>query len=705
MPETNATILIVDDDVHVRDLLEVLLQNQHYRTQTAESGEQALEMVEKQAPDLILLDIMMPGMDGYEVASRLKSGKTTSNIPIIMLSALDERSARISGLEAGAEEYLNKPVDSGELWLRVRNLLRLKSFGDYMKDHNLILEDQLQQRTIDLERFRSVMDASDDAIFLINRNTMSLIEFNRRACQLLGYTADELQHKTPAELGESSMEQLEVVYDQIIAGKGPSEPLETLIRDKSGRDVSVEIHRQAYQAGDDWIIVGIVHDITRRKESDQRLLKMAHYDNLTGLPNRDLFYTSLQMGLTQAAVSRWKLAVMTVNLDGFKNINETWGHVLGDQTLLEVSKRLASCLNASDTLGRVDGDEFALILMIREGQADTHQILERIRTTLRTPFQIEDQRVVMTASIGVALFPEDGEDARELVRHAYTAMNSAKKKGVGGYRFYTAQMNTEVAERLDLENALREAVQQRAFEIAYQPKVSLEDGSICGLEALLRWPRPNQPGVSPAIFVPVLENLALISEVGSWMIDSVCAQIALWQRSGLGSFQVAVNVSGQQIAGSGLIADISQSLERHQIDPRWLEVELTESSLMENTSHTIATLQTLKTLGVRISIDDFGTGYSSLAYLRRFPIDKLKIDIAFIREVTSNPQDAAIARAIIELAHSLDLKVIAEGVETPEQLAFLTENHCDQVQGFLLSRPLPLAELEAYLRVPGSRLM
>ncbi|WP_439885276.1 EAL domain-containing response regulator [Pseudomonas syringae] len=698
MPETNATILIVDDDVHVRDLLEVLLQNQHYRTQTAESGEQALEMVEKHAPDLILLDIMMPGMDGYEVASRLKSGKTTSNIPIIMLSALDERSARISGLEAGAEEYLNKPVDSAELWLRVRNLLRLKSFGDYMKDHNLILEDQLQQRTIDLERFRSVMDASDDAIFLINRNTMSLIEFNRRACQLLGYTADELQRKTPAELGDSSMEQLEVVYDQIIAGNGPSEPLETMIRDKSGRDVSVEIHRQAYQAGNDWIIVGIVHDITRRKESDQRLLKMAHYDNLTGLPNRDLFYTSLQMGLTQAAISRWKLAVMTVNLDGFKNINETWGHVLGDQTLLEVSKRLARCLNASDTLGRVDGDEFALILMIREGQADTHQILERIRTTLRTPFQIEDQRVVMTASIGVALFPEDGEDARELVRHAYTAMNNAKKKGVDGYRFYTAQMNTEVSERLDLENALREAVQQRAFEIAYQPKVSLADGSICGLEALLRWPRPNQPGVSPAIFVPVLESLALISEVGSWMIDSVCAQIALWQRSGLGSFQVAVNVSGQQIEGSGLIADIGKALERHEVDPKWLEVELTESSLMENTSHTITTLQTLKNMGVRISIDDFGTGYSSLAYLRRFPIDKLKIDIAFIREVTSNPQDAAIARAIIELAHSLDLKVIAEGVETPEQRAFLTENHCDQIQGYLVSKPLPLDELELYLR-------
>ncbi|CAM3046859.1 two-component system response regulator [Pseudomonas floridensis] len=704
MTQTAPTILIVDDDVHVRDLLEVLLHNQNYLTQTAESGEKALAMIAQQPPDLILLDIMMPGMDGFEVANHLKTAKDTANIPIIMLSALDEQSARLSGLEAGAEEYLNKPVDSAELWLRVRNLLRLKSFGDYMKGHNLILEEQLQQRTIDLERFRSVMDASDDAIFLINRNTMSLIEFNRRACQLLGYTSEELLHKTPADLGDSSMEQLEKVYDQIIAGKGPSEPLETMIRDKSGRDVSVEIHRQAYQAGDDWIIVGIVHDITRRKESDQRLLKMAHYDSLTGLPNRDLFFTSLQMGLTQAAVSRWKLAVMTVNLDGFKNINETWGHVLGDQALLEVSQRLASCLNASDTLGRVDGDEFALILMIRDGQTDTHQILERIRQKLRTPFQIEDQRIVMTASIGVALFPEDGEDARELVRHAYTAMNNAKKKGVDGYRFYTAQMNTEVSERLDLEAALREAVREGAFELAYQPKVSLADGSVCGLEALLRWSRPGHSRVSPAVFVPVLESLGLISEVGSWVIDSVCAQIALWQRSGLGSFQVAVNVSGQQISGSSLIADIAQALERHQVDPQWLEVELTESSLMENTTHTIATLQMLKSMGVRISIDDFGTGYSSLAYLRRFPIDKLKIDIAFIREVTSNPQDAAIARAIIELAHSLDLKVIAEGVEAPEQLAFLTENHCDQVQGYLVSKPLPLAELETYLRVPGSRL-
>ncbi|KPW46027.1 Sensory box protein/response regulator [Pseudomonas syringae pv. antirrhini] len=700
MTQPAATILIVDDDVHVRDLLEVLLQNQGYETLTAESGEQALAMVDARAPDLILLDIMMPGMDGYEVASVLKAGKGTANIPIIMLSALDEQGARLSGLEAGAEEYLSKPVESAELWLRVRNLLRLKAFGDYLKSHSMILEDQLQQRTIDLERFRTVMDASEDAIFLINRNTMSLIEFNRRACQLLGYTAEELAHKTPAELGETSMENLEVVYDQIIAGKGPSEPLETQIRDKSGRDVEVEIHRQAYQTGEDWVIVGIVRDITQRKESDQRLLTMAHYDTLTGLPNRDLFFTSLQMGLTQAAVSRWKLATLTVNLDGFKNINETWGHVLGDQVLLEVSHRLSECINASDTLGRVDGDQFALILMIRVGLPDTRQTLERIRKALRVPFMVEGQSIVMTASIGIALYPEDGEDARELVRHAYTAMNSAKKIGPDTYRFYTAQMNADVSARLDLEAALRDAVEKQAFEIVYQPKLSLVTGRICGLEALLRWPRPGQQGVSPAVFVPVLESLGLIGEVGNWVVDRVCAQIAHWQRTGLGLFQVAVNVSGQQISNSSLVADIRQALTNHRVAPQWLEVELTESSLMENTSHTIATLETLKANGVSISIDDFGTGYSSLAYLRRFPIDKLKIDIAFIREVTSNPQDAAIARAIIELAHSLGLKVIAEGVETPEQLAFLRDNQCDQIQGYLISKPLPLAELETFLSTP-----
>lgn len=594
MSNTSATLLIVDDDAEVRNLLEILLQEQGYRTLTASTGEQALALVAQQPPDLILLDAMMPDTNGYQVARQLKASASTANIPIIMLSGLGEQSARLLGLEAGAEDFLCKPFASDELWLRVRNLLRLKAFGDYQAVHTLMLEQQLQKRTLDLERFRSAMG------------------------------------------------------------------------------------------------------------SDERLLKMANYDPLTGLPNRNLFYTTLQMGLTQAALRGWQLAVVTVGLNDFKSINLTWGHLLGDQVLGEFSQRLSNCLNVSDTLGRMDGDELALILMIRKGQAGPRQMVDRIREVLREPFKVQGNDIPMTANIGIALYPDDGADAHRLVKHANTAMGLAKQAGRDTYRFYTAQMNVEVLARQELETALRDAVRKQAFEVFYQPKISLSDGRICGVEALLRWPRPGGEAVSPAVFVPVLESLGLISRVGQWVIDRVCSQIAHWQSTGLGAVEVAVNVSALQISEGDLIDDIQRSLKAHQLEPQWLEVELTEGSLMENTPHTIASLLTLRDIGVKISIDDFGTGYSSLAYLSRFPIDKLKIDIAFIREVTFNPQDAAIARTIIELAHSLNLQVIAEGVETREQLAFLADNGCDQVQGYLFCRPLPARELEALLRDPRS---
>ncbi|MGP5332555.1 putative bifunctional diguanylate cyclase/phosphodiesterase [Pseudomonas helleri] len=590
MPTTPATLLIVDDDEGIRKLLAIMLEDQGYQTLSAPSGEMALAMVARQPPDLILLDAMMPGMDGYQVARHIKANVATANIPIIMLSGLSEQSARLSGLEAGAEEVLSKPVVNDELWLKVRNLLRLKAFGDHQVVHTLMLEQQLQKRTIDVERFRSAMG------------------------------------------------------------------------------------------------------------SDERLLKMANYDPLTGLPNRNLFYTTLQMGLTQAELRGWQLAVCTVDLNDFKSFNDVWGHLIGDQVLAEFCRRLSNCLNVTDTLGRMDGHELALILMIRKGQTGPKQIVDRIREVLREPFRVQEQDVTMTASMGLALYPDDGADAEGLIKQASTAMNRAKQAGRNTYRFYTAQMNVEVQARQELETALRDAVRKQAFELYYQPKISLRDGTMCGVEALLRWHRPGLASVPPSVFVPILEEMGLISMVGQWVIARVCKQIAYWQRSGLGVSQVAVNVSAQQIAEGDFVQDIQRSLDEHQIEAKWLELELTESSLMFNTPETIASLLALRDLGLKISIDDFGTGYSSLAYLSRFPIDKLKIDIAFIREVPHNVQDAAITRTIIELAHSLNLQVIAEGVENCEQLAFLTENGCDQVQGYLLSRPLPTKELETLLR-------
>ncbi|WP_397451186.1 EAL domain-containing protein [Pseudomonas sp. NA-150] len=698
MTDSSTTILVVDDDPQVRKLLDMLLRHEGYQTHIASSGEEALEILKDHPPDLILLDVMMPGMDGYQVASHLKASADTSNIPIILLTALNDHAARLEGLAAGAEEFLSKPVDQAELRLRVRNMLRLKSFSDLVLGHSAILEAQVQQRTADLQRFRTAMDVTADAIILIDRKTMSFIEFNVAACNMLGYSRDELLRMSPGDLNGSRLEDLQALYDEIIAGRGSNALTESRMRRNDGSLLNVEIRRQAYQSGQDWIIVGVVRDITDRKEADQRLLHMAHYDTLTGLPNRTLFYSTLQAALDQASDKGLQVAILLIDLDHFKNINDTLGHAVGDDLLRQLSNRLMHCVRIRDTVGRLGGDEFALILVMRDGLKGATSVISKIREVLRAPFHLGGHAIPMTASIGITLFPDDSLDTNTLLKYADTAMYRAKQAGRDNYRFFTAQMNTEVLARLELETALRKAWAEEQFVLHYQPKVSLIDGRVCGLEALLRWQRPGHGLVSPLVFIPILEETGLIVDVGRWVIETACQQIGQWQRSDIGSMQISVNVSGRQFADGTLAADVRRALADNHIAAGLLELELTETSLMVNTESTIASLHSLRDQGVKISIDDFGTGFSSLAYLRRFPIDKLKIDIAFIREVTSNQEDAAIALTIIHLAHSLKLEVIAEGVETEGQLEFLQRNRCDQIQGYLFSRPVGLLAVEQLLR-------
>ncbi|MDY7566677.1 EAL domain-containing protein [Pseudomonas sp. RTC3] len=698
MISSSATVLIVDDDPQVRKLLELLLQHEGYRTRTAVSGEQALATIKYAQPDLILLDVMMPGMDGCQVASHLKANAETSSIPIIMLTALSDRSSRLAALEAGVEEFLSKPVDRAELWLRVRNLLRLKTFGDLLRKHSAKLEDQVQQRSADLQQFRAAMDVTADAITLIHRSTLRFVEFNASACDMLGYSREELLQMCPGELDGSSTADLQVLFDDIITGQNANELTETQLRCKNGSHVQVEIRRQAYRSGEEWIIVGVVRDITERKEADKRLLHMAHYDALTGLPNRTQFYATLQITLAQAADNGWQVAVLFIDLDHFKNVNETFGHAIGDELLRQLSNRLVQCVNIRDTVGRLGGDEFALILMTQDGQKGATSMVNKVREELRVPFHLKGHEVSVTASIGIALYPDDDAAPDTLIKFADTAMYRAKQAGRDSYRFFTAEMNTEVLARLDLETALRKAVENEEFVLHYQPKVRLSDGRVCGLEALLRWERPGHGLISPNAFIPALEETGMIIQVGKWIIATACQQIAQWQRSGIGPVQVSVNVSARQFNEGELWTDIIRALTDNHVAADLLELELTESSLMINTERTIVSLQKLRGLGIKVSIDDFGTGYSSLSYLRRFQIDTLKIDISFIREVTVNSEDAAIVLAIIHLAHSLKLDVIAEGVETVEQMDFLLRNHCDQIQGYLFSRPLGLHAIDQLLR-------
>jgi diguanylate cyclase (GGDEF)-like protein len=440
-----------------------------------------------------------------------------------------------------------------------------------------------------------------------------------------------------------------------------------------------------------------VRDITARKHAEQRLQHLAHHDALTGLPNRTLFYDTLTRTLALAHEDNWTVAVLFIDLDNFKNVNDTLGHAIGDALLMAFSERLMHCVRVRDTVGRLGGDEFALILLVPEGQQGAALVAQKIRAALQAPFHLLGHDISVSASIGITLHPGDASDPDTLIKYADTAMYQAKQAGRDTYRFFTAQMNTDVLARLELEMALRKAIERSQFTLHYQPKVQLHSGRVTGLEALLRWDRPGHGPLSPAIFVPVLEEMGLIAKVGNWVIATACAQIGLWLRSAVGAVQVAVNVSGRQFLDGDLDTEIANCLAAHGIPAELLEIELTETSLMANTERTSAILGKLRQRGILVAIDDFGTGYSSLAYLHRFPIDKLKIDIAFIRHVTSNPDDAAIVRAIISMAHSLKLDVVAEGVETAAQRGFLAHLQCDQIQGYHVSRPLDTAAITAFL--------
>jgi diguanylate cyclase (GGDEF)-like protein len=436
------------------------------------------------------------------------------------------------------------------------------------------------------------------------------------------------------------------------------------------------------------------------QESNARsadLNHLAHYDSLTGLPNRALFHETLRKTLAVGAHQGFAVAVLFIDVDHFKGVNDTLGHAAGDALLLQFGDRLTRSLRIRDTVGRLGGDEFAVILLIEDGESGAARVAEKLVAALRVPFDINGTAVSLSASIGIALHPDDAIDPDLLLDQADAAMYGAKQAGRDTFRFFTAEMNATTEARQALERALRAAVEQDQFVLHYQAKVDLGSGRICGFEALLRWQRPGRGLVEPAEFISSLEATGLIVRVGGWVIGEACRQINLWASGTRRPLSVSVNVSRRQLIEGDLVRDVTAALETHQIPPDLLELELTESAIELNAKDTISTLAALKAHGVRLSIDDFGTGHTSRASLARFPVDALKIDVAVVRDIVTDPDDALLALSIIQLAHSLKIDVIAEGVETAEQLAYLTRLHCDQMQGYLFSPPMPVNDVEALL--------
>jgi diguanylate cyclase (GGDEF)-like protein/PAS domain S-box-containing protein len=693
-----ARVLVVDDQPVNVQLLEYLLKTTGYENvHSTTDPRQVVALHLKHRFDLIILDLHMPGMDGFQVMEALKPLESESWLPVLVVTA--EPDKKLAALEAGARDFIGKPLDTVEVMTRIRNLLEVRLMHRESREHGANLERTVRERTAALERFRRAMDATTDGIFLIDAASLALVDVSDGACRMLGFSRDALLRIDPVALGLTTADQLR----RHLATNGAaheSDIAETeLLRAGGEGAVPVEISWQWQEAGNSKLLIAVARDISERIHAQQRLKHLASYDALTGLPNRTLFFQNLREAIELAQDKAWRVAVLFITLDRFKIVNDSLGPALGDELLRQFSNRLVKATGLRDSVGRLGGDEFALILtMNREQEQEPVRVANEIRESLRTPFDLNGQKAVLTASIGIAMYPDDALEPSTLVKYADTAMVRAKEAGRDGYRFFTAGMNVQVLARLDLELALRGALEGGEFVLHYQPKLELNTGRVSGVEALLRWNRPGHGLVYPAEFVPVLEETGMVVRVGEWIVDEACRQIAAWNEEGVRELRVAVNVSSRQFVEGDLGGVVRAAIERHGIEPGMLELELTESALMTNAERTIEVLQRLKALGIRIAIDDFGTGYSSLAYLKRFPIDKLKIDIAFVRDIVNNPDDAAIALAIISMAHSLHMQVIAEGVETRAQMAYLRRNRCDEIQGFHFSRALAPTQLAQLVR-------
>nr|MBA3806698.1 EAL domain-containing protein [Acidobacteriota bacterium] len=447
--------------------------------------------------------------------------------------------------------------------------------------------------------------------------------------------------------------------------------------------------------------VSLRAEIAQRKHAEEQVNFLSFYDPLTNLPNQELFRANLTRALTLTREQRRKTAAIVLSIDRFKKFNDTLGHAVSDQLLRGVAERLSACENGVNAVAHLGGDEFAILQTHISDAADAIEMTQKIQAALRPPFEVGGHKLYLTASLGISLHPDDGAEAQSLLQNASVALFQAKQQGGDGYQFYSADIKAADFKRLTLESDLRRALEREEFEVYYQPQVATDTGRVCGMEALVRWHHPERGLVSPAEFIPLAEDTGLIVPLGEWVLRTACAQNKAWRDEGFAPLRVAVNLSARQFEQPALAEMVKHVLDETGLDSNCLELELTESAVMKNAELTVGILAKLKQTDVQISIDDFGTGYSSLSYLKRFPINKLKIDQSFVGGATTNQSDAEIVRLVITLAHSLKLKVTAEGVETKEQLAFLHLLKCDEMQGYLFSRPLPAKDFRELLLQGG----
>ena len=705
MEATASTILVVDDDVRMTQSVRELLAAYGYSSMTAGGGEEALRVLAEHDIDLMLLDLNMPGVDGYQVMRQVSEHHPGTDIVVISGETTFESATE--ALRNGAQDFLRKPYAPDRLIQILNGVLHKQRLEQNIREVNLRLE-------ASENRYRFIVNNSPDIIYMLDDEGRFAF-VNDRVTGLLGYKPEEILGKHYSELvHKEDLEKARYAFDERRTGVRASHDIELrlLCKDTSlpyryfeSRSITIELNAmgmyQKKHSGDDkgfFGTYGVARDISERKRAEEIINFQLYHDLLTNLPNRALFRDRLNLAISQARRQDSQLAVMFLDMDRFKVINDSLGHLAGDQLLQAVAGRLTTCLRDSDTLARVGGDEFNLLIPDIAGREDAVMIATKIFDQLKQPVQLEGHEVFVSFSIGIALFPQDGASMEVLIKNADMAMYHTKSHGKNGYEFFSDNMKGLFQQQLSMENSIRRALDGNQFELFYQPQMEVSSGGICGMEALLRWHHPERGLLLPDDFIPLSEESQLIIRIGNWVLEAACRELRKWIKAGLDDIILAVNISAAQLEQQGFVDGILEKLKRYGVPGNRLELEITENVLMHDMDKAVSKLRKLAAHGVRVAVDDFGVGYSSLGYLKSLPLNTLKIDRSFISEIRSSQDRNSIVTAIIAMARELNLEIVAEGVENQGQMDYLRALSCCKAQGYLLGYPVSAKEARQALK-------
>jgi diguanylate cyclase (GGDEF)-like protein/PAS domain S-box-containing protein len=691
-------LLLVEDNPGDARLLREMIHSPDGSSNTelthVESLLDAERYLSEREVDVVLLDLGLPDSQGIVAVRRAQA--VAPRIPLVVLTGSDDESLAIQALQEGAQDYLIK----GQL--EARGLLRALRYAIERK----VME---EAHYIETERAQVTLSCIGDGVVCAD-NAGNITFLNLVAQRATGWTSQEAVgrpmfeiFRTREHFSESSSETTAAVA--LLQIRGVTLPSACILIRRDGSLIPIEesiapIHdRQGLAIG----AVIVFRDVSAVRAMVKQIAYAAQHDFLTGLPNRLLLNDRIDQAIIAARRNNTHVAVLFLDLDGFKHINDSLGHPIGDKLLQSIAKRLASCVRGADTVSRQGGDEFVILLAAESQPEGAAVTATRILAAVARPHSIDGHELYVTASIGVGTYPEDGLDAETLIKNADTAMYQAKDGGRQTFRYFRPAMNARAVERQSIEVGLRRAVERSEFTLHYQPIISLKTKSIVGAEALLRWTHPSRGPLTPAQFIPIAEDCGLILPIGRWVMREACTQAQAWVDAGLPATVMSVNVSAMEFGNDGFLEGLSAILGETRLDPHSLEIELTESVLMKRVEPAALILRTLRQKGVRVAVDDFGTGYSSLSYLQKFPIDALKVDQSFVRQITGRGDNSTIVTAIIRLAQSLRLRVVAEGVENRPQLDFLLAHACDEAQGFYFSKAVPALQFARLLKDSAQR--